>query len=416
MKHVLFMETANLAQFYCQTKKSLSNYLESSLHFTQTMRRSLILNILCPSGRNIIICVIVLMIFLSTLITFLLFDDITSSSISIIYHIHSDIPHHSITSTLYQNQSKLQLKNARASAKLKQLTQSQQSRVSFLDLIDSYPPFDTNGNTEIFVNGKSFSQIMHDTFRPSLTNLLPQNEDNDDQTQIFNDTTENETIITSNDTDTNHTKNIYQQHLEWYSSKPIPYLLENELTITKEQTVATKLIYHSKLQHFILITIKQCNDKQNSKNSKFCLNIYERDARPFLWKYAFDTKYLYQHHKHSNHLNDKKKCNKKKHKQSEYEDKKAKLVQSLQNFQFLEFFEIACDLVVDDLKSIGLDLSLGYDNLDELSDILQEIILKESTQNPSFDVKSFSCFMFILALNSLYYDTERKCGWRWKED
>ena len=282
----------------------------------------------------------------------------------------------------------------RANAKMKEIRHSH-SRSAFLEILEfGYPAIDTKGNTEIFVNGKSFSQIMHDAFRPSLHNLLADIHAND---HILNDTlndTLNKNTNNTNDTqqlfqEVNHTKNIYQQHLEWYSSKPIPYLLENELNINTKEIVSTKLIYHSKLQHFILITIKQC------KKRKFCLNIYERDAKPFLWKYAFDKKYLYQQHNKHPNKNDKTKSDKnskntnktKEKKASKYEDKKGKLLTYLQDLKIIEFIQAAWDLVMDDLKSIGLDLSLGYNSPEELREILQEIILRESTQNPSFGVK-----------------------------
>ena len=105
----------------------------------------------------------------------------------------------------------------------------------------------------------------------------------------------------------------------------------NELTINKQEIVSTKLIYHSKLQHFILITIKQC------KKQKFCVNMYERDAKPFLWKYAFDKKYLYQQH---NTLDKKKgKKHRKKKKSSKYEDEKGKALTYLKDFVcYLDFF------------------------------------------------------------------------------
>ena len=62
--------------------------------------------------------------------------------------------------------------------------------------------------------------------------------------------------------------------------------------------------------------------------------------------------------------------------------------------------QLVCDLIVTDLKSIGLDLSLGYDNLDELNDILQEIIIKE---NPSFQVSIFSIFLYGVQGYNMFY-------------
>eukprot|EP01084_Bolivina_argentea_P023982 44778_1 len=173
------------------------------------MRRSLILNILCPSGRNILMCFIVLMIVVATLITFLLFDDITASSISIIYHIHSDIPHDWMSSILYKNYSTSRSKKDSSKSNPvdpAQLVSNAPREFSWLDVFE-------NDNNEIFLNGKSFSQIMHDRLRPSLTNLLPQNTTHKNERN-----TKDDTIHKDDDDDDEDNIN---KHLEWYGSKPI---------------------------------------------------------------------------------------------------------------------------------------------------------------------------------------------------
>lgn len=177
-------------------------------------------------------------------------------------------------------------------------------------------------------------------------------------------------------------QNVYAQHLEWYSSKPIPHLLEHKLTIKPKHVVSSKVMYHPQLRHFILVTITSCNDIANH-HKKWCLDLYERDARPFLWSYAFDPKSL-RKSKYSKHKKGKKL------RKNRYEEKRDELFESLHKFEFFKIFHLASDLIVADLKSIGIDIGLGYDNMEDLGDILQEIVLRESTMNPQFQQKTNS--------------------------
>eukprot|EP01083_Nonionella_stella_P170320 579373_1 len=109
----------------------------------------------------------------------------------------------------------------------------------------------------------------HDRLRPSLTNLLSQNTTDTNERDTKDDT------IHKRDDDEEDNIN---KHLEWYGSKHIPHLLDNKLSTNKHETVSTKLIYHPQLQDFILLVITQKRNKD-----EWTFDLFERDAKPFLW-------------------------------------------------------------------------------------------------------------------------------------